>query len=99
MASKGIHGLVIQRTDPQQVIHAWLKSGDQHELQRRWRHRLDSLRRDPSADPYRPDPHRIELASYPEAVTLTALLASAHWRNHPRLHEEAERQLVRTVLG
>jgi hypothetical protein len=57
-----------------------------------WR-RLDSLRHDPHADPYRPSQHRIELATYPEAIILTTLLTSAHWRNHPKLHDEAEHRV------
>ena len=79
----------------QQLIHDWLQGGDERGLHQRWRHRLDALRHDPYADPYRPSQHRIELATYPEAVTLTGLLMSAHWRNHPRLHDEAERRLHR----
>lgn len=77
----------------QQLIHDWLQADHQGELQHRWRHRLDVLRHDPYADPYRPSQHRIELATYPEAVTLTTLLTSAHWHNHPKLHDEAERRL------
>jgi hypothetical protein len=82
-------------TRAQQLIRDWLHSGDQRWLQPRWRHRLDELRHDPHADPYRPNQHRIELATYPEAVTLTTLLTSAYWRNHPKLHDEAERRLQR----
>jgi len=84
-------------TRAQQLIHDRLQTGEQSDLRRRWRHQLDSLRHDHYADPYRPSRHRIELATYPEAVILTALLASEHWRSHPRLHDEAERRLGRVT--
>lgn len=62
----------------QQLIRDSLQAGDQRDFQHRWRHRLNALRHDPQADPYRPSQHRIELATYPEAVTLAALITSAH---------------------
>jgi hypothetical protein len=59
-------------TGAQQVIHDWAEAGDR----RRWQRRLNSLRLDPYADPHRPSQHRIELATYPETVALTARLAA-----------------------
>ncbi|WP_445527454.1 hypothetical protein [Streptomyces cyslabdanicus] len=58
-------------------------------LRQRWNHRLDVLGEDPFGDPHRPSEARIELVTYPEAVVLTGLLASPHWRNHPQWPTEA----------
>jgi hypothetical protein len=142
-ASKGIHGLVIQRVASHERIclrHLrWLDGSEQHPLhalpelcaanrqhrrlrhrhddatldaaldrarnlirdrlhtrdrsepQRRWTQRLSLLREDPYADPYPPGENRVGLATYPEAVLLTKLFASQHWRTHPGLHDETER--------
>jgi TniQ len=129
-ASRGVHGLAIQRTYPHQRICAqhgrWRAGGDQRmlhrqlpetlhanqrhrrllrrhgllrlnrsydqaqeltarwltgrnsppELQQAWKRRLEQLDEDPYGDPSRPSPDRIELATYPETVTITGLVAS-----------------------
>ncbi|MFJ9845865.1 TniQ family protein [Kitasatospora sp. NPDC101155] len=62
-------------------------------LQQRWHDRLQVLGEDPFGDPYRPSDARIELATYPEAVVLTELFVSPHWRDHPQLPAEAARRL------
>lgn len=38
-------------TQAQQLIRDWLQAGDQPDSQHRWRHRLDTLRRDPTPTP------------------------------------------------
>ncbi|WP_409472820.1 hypothetical protein [Streptomyces sp. HC307] len=48
---------------------------------------------DPYGDPYRPSAARIELVTYPEAVTLTGMLASPHWRDNEHFRSEAARHL------
>jgi hypothetical protein len=80
-------------TRAQQLTHGWLHGAGPPDLQHRWQHRLDSLRHDPYADPYRPSQHRIEVATYPEVVILTTLLTSTHWQDHPRLSEETQHRL------
>ncbi|MEV8569672.1 TniQ family protein [Streptomyces sp. NPDC051322] len=62
-------------------------------LQQQWNRRLDVLGQDPFGDPHRPSDARIELVTYPEAVVLTGLFASPHWRDHPQLPTEAARRL------
>ncbi|MCB5912399.1 TniQ family protein [Streptomyces pinistramenti] len=62
-------------------------------LQQRWNRRLNLLGEDPFGDPHRPSASRIELVTYPEAVVLTRLFASPHWRGHSRLPAEAARRL------
>ncbi|WP_240044908.1 hypothetical protein [Streptomyces alboflavus] len=54
---------------------------------------LGILGEDPFGDPRRPSEVRIELATYPEAVVLTGLFASPHWRTHPQLPTEAAQRL------
>jgi Transposase len=68
--------LDIAFTNAQQLIHDKFRASDQTHLHCRWTNRLNLLRHDPHADPYRPDRHRIELVTYPETVILTTLLAS-----------------------
>lgn len=51
------------------------------------------LGEDPLGDPNRPTEARIEVVTYPEAVVLTGLFASAYWRDHPQLPTEAARRL------
>jgi hypothetical protein len=58
------------------LIADWLDAADQRHLHQRWTQRLNQLRHDPAADPYRPSHYRVELATYPETVLLTGLLAS-----------------------
>ncbi|MFK0223755.1 hypothetical protein ACIQWN_36920 [Streptomyces vinaceus] len=62
-------------------------------LRQRWNRRLDVLGEDPFGDPHRPSDARIELVTYPEAVVLSSLLASAYWRDHPQLVAEAAQRL------
>jgi len=64
------------------------------ELHERWTHRLDLLGEDPFGDPYHPSRERLELATYPEAVTMTGLYASRHWRERDDLAAEALRRLA-----
>jgi hypothetical protein len=71
---------------------SWFQTEAQSDLQQRWTGRIRILGEDPYGDPLRPSPARIELATYPEAVNLTALLASAHWREHPELPREVARR-------
>lgn len=63
-------------------------------LQQRWNRRLNLLGEDPFGDPHRPSASRIELVTYPEAVVLTRLFASPHWRGHSRLPAEAAQRLA-----
>ncbi|MER7050068.1 hypothetical protein [Streptomyces jumonjinensis] len=51
------------------------------------------LGEDQFGDPHRPSDARIELATYPEAVALSGLFASAFWRDHPQLPTEAAQRL------
>ncbi|MEU2739552.1 TniQ family protein [Streptomyces sp. NPDC007095] len=62
-------------------------------LRQRWNRRLEVLGEDPFGDPHRPSDARVELATYPEAVVLTGLFASAYWRDHPQLLAEAAQRL------
>ncbi|SOD88005.1 TniQ family protein [Streptomyces sp. Ag109_G2-15] len=62
-------------------------------LRQRWNRRLDVLGEDPFGDPHRPSEARIELATYPEAIVLTGLFTSPHWRDHPQLPTEAAQRL------
>ncbi|MFD7019148.1 hypothetical protein [Streptomyces sp. NPDC059928] len=62
-------------------------------LRQRWIRRLDTLGEDPFGDPDRPSEARIELVTYPEAVVLTGLFASAYRRDHPQLPIEAAQRL------
>jgi hypothetical protein len=75
------------------LIGDWLDAADQPHLRQRWTQRLNQLRHDPAADPYRPSPYRIELATYPDTVLLAGLLASPRWRTFPT-PTEAERLLT-----
>ena len=61
-------------------------------LRQRWKRRLDMLGEDQFGDPHRPSEARIELVTHPEAVVLTGLFASPHWRDHPQLPTEAARR-------
>ncbi|MCX4878211.1 hypothetical protein [Streptomyces sp. NBC_00847] len=47
------------------------------------------MHEDQFGDPHRPPEARIDLVTHPEAVVLTGLFASPHWRDHPRLPTEA----------
>jgi hypothetical protein len=79
------------------LMRHWLTTGTQPSLQDRWQQRLHTLGDDPYGDPHHPGEHRIDLATYPEAVILTGLLASEHWRTHPHLLNETARRL-RTMI-
>jgi len=81
-------------THARNLIRDWLDADDQPHLQRRWSQRLNQLRHDPAADPYRPSHYRIELATYPETILLSELLTSSHWRTFPMPHTEAQRLLA-----
>ena len=77
-------------TQARNLIRDWLDADDQPRLQQRWTQRLNGLRHDPAADPYRPSHYRIELATYSETVLLAGLLASPRWRAFPMPHIEAQ---------
>lgn len=51
----------------------WLADDGPAGLKSRWKHRLGLLGEDPYGDPHRPSPDRIEVVTYPETVTMTAL--------------------------
>ena len=74
-------------------LENWLTKAAEPQLQERWANRLHVLGEDPYGDPLRPSAHRIEIATYPETVTLTVLLSSPHWRDHPQLAAEIARRL------
>ena len=80
-------------THAQNLIRDWLEADDQPSLQQHWTQRLNQLRYDDTADPYRPSQFRIELATYPEAVLLAGLFASDRWRTFPTLPDETEHRL------
>lgn len=50
---------------------------------------LNVLGEDPFGDPHRPSEPRTELSTYPEAVVLTGLFTSPHWRDPPTSAEAA----------
>ncbi|MDQ0717544.1 beta-phosphoglucomutase-like phosphatase (HAD superfamily) [Streptomyces luteogriseus] len=80
--------------DARDRLTRWFNSESSDEsLRQRWNRRLEALGEDPFGDPHRPSEARIELATYPEAVVLTGLFASPHWRDHSRLPAEAARRL------
>lgn len=80
--------------DARDRLTRWFSDESSSEsLRQRWNRRLDTLGEDPFGDPHRPSEARIELAVYPEAVVLTRLFASSHWRDHPQLPVEAARRL------
>jgi TniQ len=51
----------------------WLGGDGPADLKSSWERRLGLLGEDPYGDPHRPSPDRIELVTYPEAVTMTRL--------------------------
>lgn len=51
----------------------WLADNGPADLKSSWKRRLGLLGEDPSGDPHRPSPDRIELVTYPETVTMTRL--------------------------
>jgi hypothetical protein len=69
----------------------WFHAG-QPELRHRWTQRLNRMPTDPYADPHHPGMDIIEFACYPETVTMTGVLASPHWRQHPDRLSEALRR-------
>ncbi|MFD5659854.1 TniQ family protein [Streptomyces hirsutus] len=71
------------------LIRWFTSEGTSPPFRERWIRRLDVLGEDQFGDPHRPSEARIELVAYPEAVVLTGLFASPHWRDHPRLPTEA----------
>jgi hypothetical protein len=81
-------------TQARNLIRDWLDADDQPHLHQCWTQRLNQLRHDPAADPYRPSHDRIELATYPETVLLTELLASRPWRTVSLPPAEAGRLLT-----
>jgi hypothetical protein len=83
-------------TQARNLIGDWLDAADQRHLQQRWTQRLNQLRNDPAADPYRPSHYRIELATYPETVLLAGLLASPPARTV--LHKREAEPLAASAL-
>lgn len=81
-------------TQARNLIRDWLDADDQPHLHQRWTQRLNQLRHDPAADPYRPSDYRIELATYPETVLLTGLLASPGRQTFPMPHTEVQSLLA-----
>jgi hypothetical protein len=77
----------------------WLAGGDgPADLKPSWERRLSLLGEDPYGDPHRPGPDRIELVTYPEAVTMTKL-ALAHVPRHTDTLAETLRPEVSAVLS
>lgn len=58
--------------DARTAVTTWFTAGDRPDLHGRWIRRLDTLPEDPYSHPGHPDPQRIALAIYPEAVDLAA---------------------------
>jgi hypothetical protein len=54
------------------AVTAWFTTADNPDLLDRWIRRLEALPEDPFGHPGHPDPQRIALVIYPEAVALTA---------------------------
>ena len=79
-------------------LTTWFQTG-QPELRQRWTQRLAQLDDDPYLDPYHPSRDRIQLATYPETVTLTSVFTSPHWRHRPDLLDEARRRLGLAPTG
>jgi len=79
--------------EARRLTRGWFHAANHPAFHQRWAHRLQALGEDPFGDPHRPTDDRVELATYPEAVTLAGLLASPHWRGHHDLHAEAGRRL------
>jgi TniQ protein len=77
------------------LVHDWLEADDQADLQQHWTRRLGRLRYDPTAEPYRPNQYRVELATYPEVVRLAALLAAEPQRTTRSLQDETKGHLAR----
>ncbi|WP_327287535.1 TniQ family protein [Streptomyces sp. NBC_01198] len=70
-----------------------LRTGEPSDLRQCWNNRIDLLGDDPHGDPLRPTPFRIELATYPETIRLTAMIGSPHWSANQDFRQEAARQL------
>ncbi|MGW3472940.1 hypothetical protein ACWDKQ_31745 [Saccharopolyspora sp. NPDC000995] len=77
----------------QHQIRTWFHTGRHPELSQRWFHLLAILGEDIYGDPHRPTIERIDIATYPETITLIKLLASQHWRERDDLLTEAGRRL------
>lgn len=86
-------------TRAQQLTQDWFHADDQPDLQRRWIDRLNHLCHDLAADPYRPSRHRVELATYPETVLLTAVFATEQWTAHTAEHGKAADRLTAPQSG
>jgi len=69
------------------------------ELWSQWDQRHQYLGEDQFGDPTRPDEIRIELITYPEAVTITSLLSSPFWQHRPHLTIEINRRIGYPCLG
>jgi hypothetical protein len=54
------------------AVTAWIATADHPDLHDRWIRRLETLPEDPFGHPGHPDPQRIALVTYPEAVALAA---------------------------
>lgn len=77
----------------------WLAGGDgPADLKPRWEHRLGLLGEDAYGDPHRPSPDRIELVTYPEAVTMTRLAFPASPR-HTDILAETPRPEISAILS
>ncbi|MEU8472772.1 TniQ family protein [Streptomyces sp. NPDC029006] len=70
------------------------QAAGQSDLQQRWADRIRALGEDSYGDPYHPSEARIEIATYPEAVIITGLSTSPHWREHTDLRAEVARRLA-----
>ncbi|WP_202469310.1 hypothetical protein [Streptomyces sp. SID2888] len=80
--------------DVRDRLTRWLTNeGSSEFLRQRWNRRLGMLGEDPFGASNRPSEARIDLVTYPEAIALTGLFASAYWRDHPQLPTEAARRL------
>lgn len=72
-------------TQARNLIRDWLDADDQPRLHQRWTQRLNQLRHDPTADPYRPSPYRSELATYPETILLASVFVTERRLARPEL--------------
>jgi hypothetical protein len=64
-----------------ELTHSWFISTHPTALHARWAERAKTFPVDPYGDPHRPSRPRIEAVTYPETVTLAALLANDHASN------------------
>jgi hypothetical protein len=79
------------------TVRTWFTEATHRQLHERWTHRLHLLGEDPYGNPHYPSQERIDLATYPEAVTLTGLNRSQHWRERGDLANETLRRLGLTA--